>query len=454
MHTFATIIKSNTELLENLTSLHYEIPTQIQKLAIPEAMNGEDILAQAKTGSGKTAAFGIPVIEKLSLQTREPQVLIITPTRELATQVSSELRKLARYKPNIKILSLTGGVPMRGQIESLEQGAHIVVGTPGRLQDHLSRSTLPLFEIHTLVLDEADRMLDMGFYDAIKKIASNIRTKKQTLMFSATYPPKISELASSLLKNPKKIKVEEVDNQLKINQVAYEVGQGSKQKELLHILKSKQPKSCLIFANLKSETEYLSDFLCDNKFLAQELNSNLDQRQRDETLLMFANGTIPILVATDVASRGIDIKDIELVINYDLPNDRELYTHRIGRTGRAGTKGEAISLYTSSQKEKISQIAPEIDYDKIANLRADSSFVLTSNLNTVCINGGKKSKLRAGDILGTLCKDIGIDGKHIGKINIHDRCSYVAIYADMTNKVLQGIQNTKIKNKKFKAWAL
>jgi len=454
MQTFSTIIKSNTALLENLVSLNYKIPTQIQALAIPEAMKGVDILAQAKTGSGKTAAFGIPVIEKLSSQTKEPQVLIITPTRELAAQVSSELRRLARYKPNTKIISLTGGVPMRGQIESLEQGAHVVVGTPGRLQDHLSRSTLPLFEIHTLVLDEADRMLDMGFYDAIEKITSNIRTKKQTLMFSATYPPKILELASSLLKNPKKIKIEEVNDQLDIEQTAYEVDQTSKQKELLHILKSKQPKSCLIFANLKSETESLSDFICDNKFLSQELNSNLDQRERDETLLMFANGTIPILVATDVASRGIDVKDIELVINYDLPNDNELYTHRIGRTGRAGTKGEAITMYTSAQKAKMSLIAPDINYEKTSSLRADASFVLTSNLNTVCINGGKKSKLRAGDILGTLCKDIGIDGKYIGKINIHDRCSYVAIHADVTNKVLKGIQDTKIKNKKFKAWAL
>jgi len=428
--------------------------TPVQAASLPAILEDKDLIVQAKTGSGKTAAFGLGLLQKINPKYFGVQAMVLCPTRELADQVAKEVRQLARCIPNIKLVVLCGGKPLGPQADSLEHGAHIVVGTPGRLQDHLSRSTLPLFEIHTLVLDEADRMLDMGFYDAIKKIASNIRTKKQTLMFSATYPPKISELASSLLKNPKKIKVEEVDNQLKINQVAYEVGQGSKQKELLHILKSKQPKSCLIFANLKSETEYLSDFLCDNKFLAQELNGNLDQRQRDETLLMFANGTIPILVATDVASRGIDIKDIELVINYDLPNDRELYTHRIGRTGRAGTKGEAISLYTSSQKEKISQIAPEIDYDKIANLRADSSFVLTSNLNTVCINGGKKSKLRAGDILGTLCKDIGIDGKHIGKINIHDKCSYVAIYADMTNKVLQGIQNTKIKNKKFKAWAL
>lgn len=454
MQSFSDIRHLSSELLSNLDTLGYKVPTEIQALTIPFAMDGNDILAKAKTGSGKTAAFGIPIIEKLNTDTKEPQTLIITPTRELAMQVATELRKVARYKRNIKVITLTGGVPMRGQIESLEQGAHIVIGTPGRLQDHLSRDTLPLFEITTLVLDEADRMMDMGFYDAIKKIISNIRTKKQTMFFSATYPDKIEQLSKSILKNPKLIITKDKHTHEHIKQVAYQVGLSKKNKELLHILQSKRPKSCLIFANMKIETEDIADFLYDNGFFAQALNGNLSQIDRNQTLLMFANGTIPTLVATDVASRGLDVKDIDLVVNYDLPNDSELYVHRIGRTGRAGSHGEAITLYTQNQKHNLSNIAPDIEYANISDLRADSSFALDSQLNTLCIDGGKKNRLRAGDILGALCKDIGIDGASIGKIDIHDTQSYIALDSKISNKALKGIRSGKIKNRKFRAWLL
>jgi len=454
MQTFKTIQALPDPLLSNLDTLGYHAMTEIQEKTIPVVLSGKDIIAQAKTGSGKTAAFGIPLILKIDTASKDPQALIMTPTRELADQVSRELRRLARYRENVKIITLTGGVPMYGQINSLSKGAHIVVGTPGRLQDHLSRETLPLYNIKTLILDEADRMLDMGFYDAISKIVSNLPRQRQSLLFSATFPEEIDQLSRTILNAPQRITIASAHNAEVIEQHAYEVEPSAKPQALLRILKSMQPASALLFCNRKIETEVVADLLHDAGFSADVLHGDLDQRGRDEALLMFANGTTRILVATDVASRGLDIPQIELVINYDLPHDPEIYTHRIGRTGRAGATGKAVTLVTPREAAKQAEIAPDTQQKPLDSLEPDRHFTMESQWVTLCIDGGKKAKLRAGDILGTLCKEIGLSPKQIGKIMIGERQSYVAIERATAQKAHKGLEKGRIKKRKFRVWWL
>ena len=454
MQPFNTISILPQPLINNLDTLGYDMMTAIQEQTIPVVMEGKDIIAQAKTGSGKTAAFGIPLILGIDTANKDPQALIMTPTRELADQVSKELRRLARYRENLKIITLTGGIPMRGQISSLEKGAHIVVGTPGRLQDHLSRETLPLYDIKTLILDEADRMLDMGFYEAISKIASNLPRQRQSLLFSATFPDKIEQLSKNILKNPQRITVASTHTAEIIEQCVYEVAPSDKPQALLRILKALQPDSALLFCNKKVETETVADLLHDAGFSADALHGDLDQRGRDEALLMFANGTTRVLVATDVASRGLDISQIALVINYDLPHDREIYTHRIGRTGRAGATGKAVSLMTPREATKREDIVPDVSVEALSVLRPEKHFVMESQKVTLCIDGGKKAKLRAGDILGTLCKEIGLSSEQIGKISIGERQSYVAVARAVAQKAYKGLQKGKIKKRHFRVWWL
>jgi len=428
--------------------------TEIQEEALPPALAAKDLIAQAKTGSGKTAAFGIPLILKIDTNSRDPQALIITPTRELADQVTKELRRLARYKKNLKITTLCGGVPMRGQIASLAQGAHILVGTPGRLQDHLSRGTLPCFDIRTLVLDEADRMLDMGFMEAIDKIISNLPAHRQTLLFSATYPEKIRQLSSHILKNPEHIVVTQTHTPESIHQSAYTVEAERKIEATMTLLQSYQPETALIFCNTKVETDRVAEGLSAQGFEALSLHGDLEQRDRHETLLRFSNGSMPILVATDVASRGLDVEGIDIVLNYDLPRNPEVYLHRIGRTGRAGASGRAVSFCLPHERSKFYEIAPQCTLEKTSTLKATKGFRMPSLRVTLCIDGGKKSKLRAGDILGTLCQQVGIDASHIGNISLFERHTYVALDRSVAKRAYGGLKDSKIKKQKFRVWWL
>lgn len=453
MPTFDTITKLPKELISNLETLGYQQMTAVQQQSIPLILQGKDVIAKAKTGSGKTAAFGIPLILGIDTSSIHPQALIMTPTRELAEQVGRELRRLARYRENVKIITLAGGTPMRGQIASLQKGAHIVVGTPGRLQDHLSRETLPLFDIRSLILDEGDRMLDMGFFDAISKIVSNLPRKRQTMLFSATFPQKIEELSAKIMNAPHRVSVDTEHSVQSISQVGYEARDG-KYGVLIDILKSYKPKSALIFCNTKIETEDLADDLSDDGFDAMALNGDLEQRARNEALLMFANSSVPILTATDVASRGLDVKDIELVINYDIPHDSEVYTHRIGRTGRAGAKGVSICIYEPRQKEKLEELTSDIVLKNPSTLQIDKSFKLYASMCTVCIDAGKKDKIRAGDILGTLCQELGLQNTQIGKIDLFDKLCYVAIECGAAGKAFGKISRVKIKKKNFRFWML
>lgn len=452
MALFSSINQIPTPLINSLEVLGFTTMTEIQHKTIEPILLGKDLLAQSKTGSGKTLAFGLPCIIHTDTSDMKPQSIIITPTRELAEQVATELRKVAFYKKNLKILTLYGGVPLRTQAESLAKGAHILIGTPGRIQDHLAKETLVLDTIMTLVLDEADRMLDMGFYDEIIKIASNMPRKKQTLLFSATFPERIELLAKKLLKEPLIIKVDTRIETKKINEIIYETE--DKRKTLFALIQSYQPESLLIFCNTKVEVISLTDILLKQGHSTIDIHGDLDQRDRNESVIAFSNHSKRIMVATDVASRGLDIKNIELVINYDLPLEREIYTHRIGRTGRAGATGSALSLFTQKDYDKCTYVKSQAPIGEMKDLRIDGKFKMISDYDTLCLNGGKKTKLRAGDILGTLCKEIGIKNKLIGKINITDTKSYIALHHTVIDQVFKALKKVKIKKKKYIAWIL
>jgi len=450
MASFDTLTTLPTPLLKRLTHLGFSTMSEIQEKAIPPILEGKDILAQSKTGSGKTLSFGIPTIIDTNTDDFSPQTLIITPTRELAEQVATSLREVATYKPNLKILTLYGGVPLRTQALSLAKGAHILVGTPGRIQDHLGKETLSLQSIQKVILDEADRMLDMGFYDDIIKINSHIKQNKQTLLFSATYPQSIEKLAKTLLKEPLSIKVDTLIQTDKIEALYYETSH--KFKTLLTLIQSYKPHSLLIFCNTKVQVISLTEQLQQKGYCTIDIHGDLEQRERNESVIVFSNGSKKIMVATDVASRGLDIKEVAMVINYDLPFEQEVYTHRIGRTGRADASGIAISLKTKEPNPKCEYITEYAQEAKVEDLRVDSTFRMDCEYDTLCINGGKKNKLRAGDILGTLCKEVGIDNSLIGKITITDTKSYIALHHSVTNKVVQSLQRVKVKKRKYIAW--
>lgn len=452
MAAFNTIEQLPKSLLDRLHTLNFTTMTQIQEKAIKPILEGKDILAQSKTGSGKTLAFGLPCIIRTDMDQNSPQTLILTPTRELAEQIAVELRKVASYKPNLKILTLYGGVPLRTQADSLAKGAHILIGTPGRIQDHLSKGTLVLDTVQRVVLDEADRMLDMGFHDEIVKIASNIPDNRQSLLFSATFPQKIEHLAKRLLKQPLTIKVDTVQESDKIEELAYETS--DKFKTLTTLIQSYKPESLLLFCNTKADVIALADRLYEAGHSVIDIHGDLEQKERNESMIAFSNGSKRILVATDVASRGLDIKNIALVINYDLPFDKEVYIHRIGRTGRADARGKAISLYGPNENAKCAYITSQAKIEREEDLDCDRSFKMASDFDTLCINGGKKTKLRAGDILGTFCKEIGVENTMIGKITITDTRSYIALHHSVIGKVLKALKKVKIKKKKYIAWIL
>ena len=441
-----------SDVLANLTSLGYQYLTPIQEKAIPQIVQQKDLIAQAKTGSGKTLAFALPLILKLKEHEHFPQALIIAPTRELCEQIAGECKKLARYKADVKVITLYGGTSLTQQVASLEKGADIIVGTPGRLLDHFSRETIHLGQIKTLILDEADRMLDMGFADDILKIVSNLPKQRQSLLFSATYPENIDKLTKIILKNPVEIKVESQEKKVAIEEEVYSVD--NKDKALIATLQHYQPSLALIFCNTKVKTTEVSDMLHNKGFDVATLNGDLEQYERQEMLLQFANGSLPVLVATDLAARGLDIEAIDLVINYDTPMKAEDYTHRIGRTGRADKSGLAVTLCDEYGLKKLSEIQPNLESKDINLLKPNKNFYLQGSVATLCIDGGKRKKIRAGDILGTLCKDIGIDNKHIGKINLYDKNAYVAIDKSVIKKAYHGLKNGKIKNKNLRVWWL
>jgi len=451
---FSSLSISSAQIA-NLDSLGYKKMTAVQAQALPPVIEGKDLIARAKTGSGKTAAFGIGLLEHINPRFFGAQALILCPTRELADQVGKELRKLARCIPNIKLVLLCGGKPFGFQKASLEHGAHIIVGTPGRIQDHLNRETLVLDGLKTLVLDEADRMLDMGFSDVINEIIELTPKKRQTLLFSATYPESIEHMCSNILREPVTVNVESEHQESVIEQVFYKVKEHDRNDVLLALFEHYQPETTVVFCHTKKQCDEVARFLDGHNIEALAIHGDLEQRDRDQVLIRFANKSCSVLVATDVAARGLDIKSLSAVINFELPRDPEIYVHRIGRTGRAGEKGIALSLYIKSEQMRVNAIEDYQDRspqcESIDSLNRDSKFSVHPLMATMQIDVGRKNKIRPGDILGALTGDAGLAGSQIGKIDIFDIASYIAIERQALRKVLDYFANGKIKGRIVRA---
>ena len=429
------------KIASHLHSIGFINPTTIQSETLPFILDKKDIIAKAVTGSGKTLSFSLGVLHNLNPKKFEIQTVILTPTRELANQVANELRRVMKYYHNVKIITLCGGVPYKPQVHSLSHKAHIIVGTPGRVLKHLQNDNFNTNLIDTLILDEADRMLDMGFFDDVKEIIDYFPKERQTLLYSATYPPEIESLADEFMDNAVTIDITEEQTKPKIQEVFY--GSNSKNEDLKKLLDLYVPKSVIIFCNMKIECNELADYLESFDIYPLVLHSDLEQRDRDETLTLFENKSYKILIATDVASRGLDVENVELVINHSLPKDFELYTHRIGRTGRNDKEGISVALIDSNQSNFIDEYTNKelIEFPAINTKYDDSSLY-----DTLLIFGGKKQKVRRGDIVGSLTNEYNIDFNEIGMISQKEKVTYVAL----AYKVAQQFKNKdelKIKGK-------
>jgi len=451
---FASLSLHNN-LVQNLTDLGYTSMTPIQAQSLPDIVAGKDVIAQAKTGSGKTAAFALGLLNRLNVKQFNVQSLVLCPTRELADQVASEIRKLARTIHNIKVLTLCGGMPFGPQIGSLEHGAHIIVGTPGRIEEHIRKGTLELDNLSAFVLDEADRMLEMGFQESLDNIIAAMPRKRQTLLFSATYPDAIEQLAKNIMHKPERVTVESHEAHSNIEQTFYRL-QDNKQRltALVLLLKKYKPNSSVVFCNTKRESQEVADELKAMGFSAVALHGDLEQKQRDETLVRFSNQSASILVATDVAARGLDIADLDAVFNYQLARDSEVHVHRIGRTGRAGNKGRAFSFYIDSEGYKLVKLEEylniKVNNQKLPDFALLDKPAFKANMVTLQIDGGKKQKVRPGDILGALTAANGISGKQVGKIAVMDNCAYVAVEKDAAKPALKKLSEGKLKGRSFR----
>ena len=450
---FATLPLS-AAMLANLDALGYAQMTPIQAQSLPVILKGMDLIAQAKTGSGKTAAFGIGLLNPINPRYFGCQALVLCPTRELADQVAKELRRLARAEDNIKILTLCGGVSLGPQIASLEHGAHIIVGTPGRIQQHLSKGTLVLDGLNTLVLDEADRMLDMGFYDAIADIIGQTPKRRQTLLFSATYPAGIKQLSAAFMRDPQQVKVEALHADNQIEQRFYEIDPEQRLEAVTRVLGHFRPQSCVAFCFTKQQCQEVVEHLQAKGIVAAALHGDLEQRDRDQVLTLFANRSSSVLVATDVAARGLDIDALDMVINVELARDAEIHVHRVGRTGRAGEKGLAVSLVAPAEGHRAQAIealqkAP-LRWEQLDSLKPQSGAPLLPVMSTLCIAAGRKDKLRPGDILGALTGDAGLPGTQVGKIAIFDFQAFVAVERAVAKQALQRLNSGKIKGRSLR----
>ena len=442
-------------MLANLRQLGYLSMTPIQAESLPLTLGGHDLIAQAKTGSGKTAAFSLPLLANLNPRRFAVQALVLCPTRELADQVTQEIRRLARAEDNIKTLTLCGGVPIRTQLASLAHGAHIVVGTPGRILDHLQRETLSLEALNTLVLDEADRMLDMGFAEDIAQVVAHCPKQRQTLLFSATYPDDVAALAGRFMRDPKTVTLTERHAANKIRQRFYEVTEAERLHAVGLLLNHFRPASTLAFCNTKQQCRDLVAVLQAQGIVALELHGDLEQRERDQVLVRFANRSCSVLVATDVAARGLDIAQLEAVINVDITPDPEVHVHRIGRTGRADEAGWAFSLASLDEMGRVGRIdqmqGSVSPWYPLSELTATAGGPpLRPPMVTLQILGGRKEKIRPGDVLGALTKDLGLDGASIGKINVNEFSTYVAIAPELADQALRGLNAGKVKGKSVK----
>ncbi|GAA0859474.1 ATP-dependent RNA helicase DbpA [Aliiglaciecola litoralis] len=443
------------ELIKNLETLGFESMTEIQEQSLPKILAGKDVLAKAKTGSGKTVAFALGLLNRLDVDRFRIQALVMCPTRELAEQVAEEIRRVGRMIDNMKVLTLCGGTPMGPQIGSLSHGAHIIVGTPGRIMDHLFKRRLNLREVNTLVLDEADRMLDMGFEDEMEAVIKASPSDRQTLLFSATYPDQIKQVSLKVQRNPIEVSVEATHNTTKIKQLFFEVEEAHRSKATAALLTEYQPDSAIVFCNTKVACQELLEDLTEMGFSVSALHGDLEQRDRNQVLVLFANKSISVLIATDVASRGLDVKEIGAVINYQITPDPEVHIHRIGRTGRADAEGLALTLCAPNEMARANAIEDyqqsKIEWKGIQSVRFHANRIVQPTVQTICIDGGKKAKLRPGDILGALTKDADVPAEDIGKINVTATHSYVAVKLRSVKRSLKQFNEGKMKGRKFRA---
>lgn len=440
--------------LKNLVLMGYEEMTAIQAEALPFALNGEDLIAQAKTGSGKTAAFGIPLLDNVNSLDTSVQALVVCPTRELSSQVAEELRRLAKYKENLKITVLCGGVSIGTQIKSLSHGSHVVVGTPGRLYDLLQKQHLDLSKAQTLVLDEADRMLEMGFKEQISDVIKFLPAQRQTMLFSATFPDDIVEISEQYQNEPQEIIVESHHARAVIDQQFYICQHNDKLPALVRLISANDFSQAMIFCNTKKLVAEVYQYLQDKGYSCLSIHGDMEQREREQVLIQFKHKSANFLVATDVAARGLDVEALPAVINYELPREQDTYVHRIGRTGRAGLEGVSLTIFTEKERFKLGKLGKKLDqvfeYESIDSLPNNRIIPRKPEFVTLYISGGRKDKIRKGDILGALTKTANIEGKYIGQIDIAERSSYVAVSFDQARNASSRLNQSKIKGRKFK----
>ncbi|MDX1443683.1 MAG: ATP-dependent RNA helicase DbpA [Gammaproteobacteria bacterium] len=438
-------------LLRALREIDFSAATPVQAACLPAILDGRDVIAQARTGSGKTAAFALGMLARLDADRIALQGLVLCPTRELADQVAKDIRRLAMFIPNVKVLTLTGGTPIRPQLSSLGHEPHIVVGTPGRLLDLAHRDALRLGGVRMLVLDEADRMLDMGFLDAMRDVASRVSAKRQTLLFSATLPDDIRAISRDFQKDPLAVNVV-ADDAETIEQVFIEAEPARKPDIINRLLRHHRPASAVVFCNQKATVDDMALALRTKGHAALALHGDLDQRDREQVLVQFSNGSATVLVASDVAARGLDISELEMVINADIATDPETHVHRIGRTGRAGRVGRAVTLVDPRRKGRAQQVEEQLGAPlrwEDAPREEGAAPAGPPNV-TLAIDGGKTDKLRAGDILGALTKDAGIPGQAVGSIDIFPTRSYVALAAAQADRAVKKLRDSRIKNRRFR----
>ena len=466
--------KISDEILKALDALGYKEPSDVQQRVIPEILQGKDIIVKSQTGSGKTAAFGIPLCEKINWDEQKPQALVLTPTRELAIQVKEEIMSIGRFK-RIRPVAVFGKQPFSDQARELKQRTHIVVGTPGRVIDHIDRGSLDTSNIKYLIIDEADEMLNMGFIDQVREILKGLNKDRQSILLSATISPEILNLCNDYMNNPISIEIKAqkliTDN---INHEIYRVNEQYKMEELNKLLITEAPKTAVIFCKTKENVDKVFEGLGRKRYSVGKIHGGMMQKERMEQMDRFKKGNFRILIATDVAARGIDVEGITHVVNYDLPVEKEAYVHRIGRTGRAGAKGKALSLVNQYEDRLLNIIQEYIGLeipvnklpseDEVKAKEVEGTKILRSNpvvkkqktkavnkdITKIYLNGGKKKKIRPGDIVGAISRIEGIVAEDIGIIDVQDTVSYVDILNGKGNKVIEGLRSGTIKGKKLK----
>lgn len=467
--------KLSSDILKALNGLGYHEATEVQAQVIPTILNKEDLIVQSKTGSGKTASYGIPVCEQIDWEENKPQALILTPTRELAVQVQEELMHIGRFK-RLKIVAVYGKSPFKDQVRELKQKTHIVVGTPGRVLDHIERGTLNLQQIKSVILDEADEMLNMGFIETVEMILKMTPKARQTMLFSATMPNAIKKLAKNYLSQPTEIKIESksIATDL-VEHALYPVRMQEKVRLLQDLLTVENPGRCIVFCSTREAVDALYQGLKAKGYPVNRLHGGMEQRDRLEVMRNFKMGQFSFLVATDVAARGIDVSDLTHVFNFDLPEDQESFVHRIGRVGRAGKVGKAITFVTPFETKLLEQIqayigfelpvierpvATEVEKARAAfeaklkerpKIKVQKHADVNKEIMKIYLNGGKKKKLRAIDFVGTILSIDGVEKEDIGIIDIQENVTYIDILNGKGWTVIDGLKTKTIKGKKIKA---